>query len=63
MARVQTYERYAISDIERTVTAILGAKSSVRVKRRRAMEYSRDVLNGRPGAGMAVLVSEMRELP
>jgi hypothetical protein len=44
MARVQSYERYSKSDIESTVVHILGAESPVRVKRRRAMEYSRDVL-------------------
>ena len=44
MARVETYERFSKSDIERTVTHILAAESPVRVKQRRAMEYSRDVL-------------------
>jgi len=44
MARVQTYERYSQSDIKGTVTSILAANCLLRVKRRRAMEYSRDVL-------------------
>ena len=44
MARVQTYDRYRQSDIYGTVTSILRANSLGRVKRRRAMEYSRDVL-------------------
>ena len=44
MGKVQTYERFSNSDIESTVTHILGAESAVRVKQKRAMEYSRDVL-------------------
>ena len=45
MARIQTIERrYSESDVKATVTHILDGKSIVRVKKRRAMEYSRDVL-------------------
>ncbi len=44
MTRVQTYERFSKSDVEHTVIHILAAESPVRVKRRRAMDYSREVL-------------------
>jgi len=44
MARVRTYERYSTSDVRSTVTHILSGQSMVSEKKKRAMEYSRDVL-------------------